>query len=99
MLRKKFIGDAAFYRRLLYIAIPIMMQSAISNFVSLLDNIMVGRVGTEQMTGVAIANQLFFIYFLAYSVLIFKRFFCLLVFYTLNCAYHSPLTYITDIFM
>ena len=64
MLIKRFIGDAAFYRRLLYIAIPIMMQSAISNFVSLLDNIMVGRVGTEQMTGVAIANQLFFVYFL-----------------------------------
>ena len=62
--RKKFIGDRQFYRRLLYISIPIMLQGAITNFVSLLDNIMVGRIGTEQMTGVAIANQLFFIHLL-----------------------------------
>ena len=61
----KFIGDKNFYHRLLGISVPIMLQSAISNFVSLLDNIMVGRVGTEQMTGVAIANQLFFVFFLA----------------------------------
>ncbi len=63
--RSRFIGDRSFYRRLLGITIPIMLQSAVSNFVSLLDNIMVGRVGTEQMTGVAIANQLFFVFFLA----------------------------------
>ncbi|MCR4656312.1 MAG: MATE family efflux transporter [Lachnospiraceae bacterium] len=62
---RKYIGDRNFYRRLLRISVPIMLQSAISNFVSLLDNIMVGRVGTEQMTGVAIANQLFFVFFLA----------------------------------
>ncbi len=32
------------------------------HFVDLLDNIMVGQVGTEQMSGVAIANQLVFIF-------------------------------------
>lgn len=48
----------------LSVAVPIMVQNGISNFVSLLDNIMVGRVGTEQMSGVAIVNQLMFIYFL-----------------------------------
>ena len=63
--KNKYVGDRKFYSRLLAISVPIMLQSAISNFVSLLDNIMVGRVGTEQMTGVAIANQLFFVYFLA----------------------------------
>ena len=63
--RKKYIGDRQFYSNLMGITIPIMLQSAISNFVSLLDNIMVGRVGTEQMTGVAISNQLFFVFFLA----------------------------------
>ena len=41
-----------------------MVQNGISNFVSLLDNIMVGQVGTEQMSCVAIVNQLVFIYFL-----------------------------------
>lgn len=60
--RKKFIGDKAFYSMVLAIAVPIIVQSAITNFVSLLDNIMVGRVGTEQMSGVAIANQLMFVY-------------------------------------
>ena len=63
-LKKKFIGDKAFYKAVIAIAFPIMIQNAITNFVSLLDNIMVGTVGTEQMTGVAIANQLIFIFYL-----------------------------------
>ena len=46
----------------LAIAIPIMIQNGITNFVSLLDNIMVGQIGTEQMSGVAIVNQLIFVY-------------------------------------
>lgn len=46
----------------LLIAVPIMIQNGITNFVSLLDNIMIGQVGTEQMSGVAIVNQLFFVY-------------------------------------
>lgn len=46
----------------LSIAIPIMIQNGITNFVSLLNNIMVGTVGTEQMTGVAIVNQLMFVF-------------------------------------
>lgn len=46
----------------LMIAVPIMVQNGITNFVSLLDNIMVGQVGTEQMSGVAIVNQLIFVY-------------------------------------
>lgn len=52
----------SFYRRTLIIAIPIMIQNLITNFVALLDNIMVGQVGTEQMSGVAIANQMFFVF-------------------------------------
>lgn len=44
------------------IAVPIMIQNGITNFVSLLDNIMIGQVGTEQMSGVAIVNQLIFVY-------------------------------------
>lgn len=46
----------------LTVAVPIMIQNGITNFVSLLDNIMVGRVGTEQMSGVAIINQLMFVF-------------------------------------
>ncbi len=46
----------------LAVAVPIMIQNGITNFVSLLDNVMVGAVGTEQMSGVAIVNQLIFVY-------------------------------------
>lgn len=61
-LKHKFIGDKAFYKMVLAIAVPIMIQNGITNFVSLLDNIMVGQIGTEQMSGVAIVNQLIFVY-------------------------------------
>lgn len=62
--RQKYIGDRDFYRMLMKVAVPIMIQNGITNFVNLLDNIMVGRIGTEQMSGVAIVNQIMFIYFL-----------------------------------
>ncbi len=61
-IKEKLIGDKRFYRRLFGIAVPMMIQMGITNFASMLDNIMVGRVGTEQMTGVAIANQLIFVF-------------------------------------
>ncbi len=57
-----FIGDRAFYRTLLTIAVPIMLQNGLTNLVSLLDNIMVGSVGTEQMSGVSIVSQLLFVF-------------------------------------
>lgn len=59
---RKFIGDKAFYKMVLLVAVPIMVQNGITTFVSLLDNIMVGQVGTNQMSGVAIVNQLFLIF-------------------------------------
>ena len=59
---KKYIGDKAFYKYVLAIAIPIMLQNGITNFVNMLDNIMVGRVGTEAMTGVSVTNQLIFVF-------------------------------------
>ena len=56
------IGDKAFYKSLLAIAVPIMLQNGLTNLVSLLDNVMVGAVGTEQMSGVSIVNQLLFVF-------------------------------------
>ena len=61
-LRKKFFGTKDFYLMVLAVVVPIMIQNGITNFVSLLDNIMVGRVGTDQMSGVAVVNQLIFVY-------------------------------------
>jgi len=60
--RFSLIGDKQFYRKVFMITIPIIVQNGITTFVGLLDNIMVGQVGTEQMSGVAIANQLVFIF-------------------------------------
>lgn len=59
---KRFFGDKDFYKKVLFIVVPIIIQNGITNFVSMLDNIMVGQVGTEQMSGVAIANQLMFVF-------------------------------------
>ncbi len=60
--KKKFIGDKDFYRCLIFLAFPMIVQNGITSFVSFLDNIMVGQIGTEPMSGVAIVNQLFFVF-------------------------------------
>lgn len=60
--RNTFIGDRRFYIKVFMLVLPIIAQNAVSNFVNLLDNIMIGQVGTPQMSGVAIANQLIFVY-------------------------------------
>lgn len=62
MLLKKYIGNKKFYLLLAAIVLPIMLQNGITQFVNLLDNIMVGRLGTEQMSGVAIVNQIIFVF-------------------------------------
>ena len=59
---EKYIGNRAFLRRVLVVALPILIQNAITTFVSLLDNVMVGQVGTEQMSGVAIINGILFVF-------------------------------------
>ena len=61
---KRFVGDKNFYRSVLAIAMPIMIQNGISNFVNLLDNIMVGQLGTEAMSSVSIVNNIFFVFVL-----------------------------------
>lgn len=65
MLFKNLARDKKFYKMILLVAVPIMIQNGITNFVSLLDNIMVGVVGTDQMSGVAIANQFVFVFNIA----------------------------------
>lgn len=61
-IKDKLIGRRSFYRMILIIAVPIMIQNGITNFVSMIDNIMVGRVGTNEMSGVAIVNQLIMVF-------------------------------------
>lgn len=59
---RKLIGTRAFYAMVIAVVVPIIVQNAITNFVNLLDNLMVGRIGTDQMSGVAISNQLIFVF-------------------------------------
>lgn len=58
---KEFIGDKAFYKMVLMLTVPIIIQNGITNFVNLLDNVMVGQLSTEEFAGVGIANQLIFV--------------------------------------
>ena len=59
---RKLIGTKQFYKSVFAIALPIMAQNGISSFVNMLDNLMVGRIGTEQLSGVSIVNDLMFVY-------------------------------------
>ena len=61
-MRNRYIGDRAFYLRVIRVAVPIVIQMGITNFVNLLDNIMVGQVGTIPMSGVSIVNGLMFVF-------------------------------------
>ena len=56
------MSNKQFYRRVLSVALPMMIQNGITNFVQMLDNVMVGQVGTIPMSGVAIVNQLMFVF-------------------------------------
>ncbi len=60
--RKKFIGDRAFYRSIISMVVPMILQMTITNLVSLIDNIMVGKLGTSPMSGVSIVNQFVFVF-------------------------------------
>ena len=59
---KKYFGDRKFYKMVLLLAIPIMIQNGITNFVNMLDNVMVGQLGTEAMSAVSIVNNLMFVF-------------------------------------
>ena len=63
-LRECLFGDRVFYRRVAMVVVPMIIQNTLSNVVGLLDNVMVGQVGTLQMSSVAIVNQLLFIFYL-----------------------------------
>ena len=61
-IKNTLIGDKKFYLRVVSIVLPMIIQMTVTNVVNLLDNVMVGRVGTLQMSAVAIVNQLIFVF-------------------------------------
>ena len=56
---KSLIGDKKFYRMVLIVCIPIVIQNGFTNLASLLDNIMIGQLGTLSMSGVSIQISYF----------------------------------------
>lgn len=64
-VRECVLGDRAFYKHVLAVVLPIIVQNTLTNVVNLLDNVMVGQVGTLPMSGVAIVSQLIFVFNLA----------------------------------
>ena len=56
-MKHSLIGDKAFYRRILIIALPIILQNLVTNLVNMLDNVMVGQLSTAQISAVTIVNN------------------------------------------
>ena len=53
----KFFGTRQFYKLALAVAVPLMMQQLITSSVNLVDNLMVGQLGNEALSGVAAVNR------------------------------------------
>ncbi len=62
---RKYFGDAKFYKTVLVIAVPLLIQQLITSFVNMLDNIMIGQTGTLAMSGVSVSNQIITVFNLA----------------------------------
>lgn len=62
MLLKRLVGDKAFYKEAIMIALPIMLQQFVTSFVNLIDNIMIGSVGANALTGVTVANKFYTVF-------------------------------------
>lgn len=59
---RKYIGNKAFYKATIAIALPIMAQQFVASFVNLIDNIMIGSVGSIALTSVTVANRIYLIF-------------------------------------
>lgn len=55
-------GSGIFYKNVLAIAVPIMLQQLIQSMVSLIDNFMVSGLGDISMSGVNVAGQVLFVF-------------------------------------
>lgn len=57
MMQKLYVKDAAFYKKVARISIPIAMQGLITSGVNMMDNIMISAVGETELSAVSLANQ------------------------------------------
>ena len=51
-----------FYKTLLTLAIPIILQNFLTSSLNMVDNLMIGSLGEEAIAAVGQANQLFFLF-------------------------------------
>ncbi|HQN74987.1 MAG TPA: MATE family efflux transporter [Bacillota bacterium] len=58
---RSFIGDRHFYKRLLAISLPIVLQQLLTSSLQLIDNLMIGDLGELAIGSVSVVNQLYFV--------------------------------------
>ena len=51
-----------FYKKLFFIALPIVIRTTISSFSGFIDNLMVGQLGTNSISAVSIINQILLVF-------------------------------------
>ena len=61
MKANQWIGDRAFYQRLMTLSIPLVLQQLITASIQIVDNVMVGQLGETAIGAVGVINQLFFV--------------------------------------
>ena len=49
-----------FYKRLLILTLPIVIQNLITTSLNMLDTLMIGNLGEVQLAAVGVANQFYF---------------------------------------
>lgn len=59
-----------FYKTLITLCIPIIIQNLLSNLINMVDTIMIGGLGEISVASIGIANQYFFLYNMALSGII-----------------------------
>lgn len=56
------IKENKFYKTLIAISIPIIIQNLISSSLNMVDNIMIGKLGAAPIAAVGLANQFYFVF-------------------------------------
>ena len=51
-----------FYKKLLFIAFPIVVRTTVSSFSGFIDNLMVGQLGSNAISAVSIINNMLFVF-------------------------------------
>lgn len=64
-MKKKFLGkfDRIFIKTLMVLATPIILQNLISASLNLLDNIMIGHLGVNEIAAVGLSNQYYLLFY------------------------------------